>query len=106
MKKTLIIACALTIALSSASFAATVSKNVGGATVTVTKDTSKIDNKVKQAQNDKAKIDKARKDAKKVSKEEVKSQAKTQAKKQAKKQVNKKLNQTVNKKSPVKVNVK
>lgn len=108
MKKTLIIACALTLALSSASFAATVTKNVGGAKVTVTKATPKTDAAVKNAQANKAKAEKAKADVAKAKANapQTKAQAKANAKTAAKNKANKKLNQKVNSKGAVQVKLK
>lgn len=92
MKKTLILTCALAIALtSSTAIAATVTKNIKGTNVTVTKSTPKYD----KAVND---YNKAKKDATKVDPAKAKAEAKAKAKADAKAKANKKINSYTNEK--------
>ena len=90
MKKTLILTCALAIALTtSTAFAATVTKNIKGTNVTVTKSTPKYDkavNDYNKAKN--VKVDPAK----------AKAEAKAKAKADAKAKANKKINNYTNKK--------
>ncbi len=95
MKKTLILTCALAIALTtSTAFAATVTKNIKGTNVTVTKSTPKYDKAVNDYNKAKSDYNKA----KNVDPAKAKAEAKAKAKADAKAKANKKINSYTNKK--------
>ncbi len=97
MKKTLILTCALAIALTtSTAFAATVTKNIKGTNVSVTKSTPKYDKAVNDYNKAKSDYNKAKNV--KVDPAKAKAEAKAKAKADAKAKVNKKVNSYTNKK--------
>lgn len=106
MKKTLILTCALAIALTtSTAMAATYTKEYKGAKVTVTKSTPKYDKAVKDAAKAKADYEKAKKELEKANSKEAKAKAKAKheaakakAKADAKAKLNTKINNYTNKK--------